>query len=176
MTAEELLAYRHEPYQQELIAGILHEMEPPGAEHGVIVVKIATSLEVHARTAGLGAVLGGDAGFHLASDPDTVRGPDVSFVAADRVERTGIPRGYWPGAPDLAVEVMSHHDRRPAVAAKALGWLEAGARAVVVVDPPRRIATVYRSADDIRVVTADEPLDLGDVVPGWSPRVVELLV
>jgi hypothetical protein len=40
-----------------------------------------------------------------------------------------------------------------------------------VVDPPRRTATVYRGARDIRVLHAAEQLDLGDVVPGWSPRV-----
>ncbi|CAA9516631.1 MAG: hypothetical protein AVDCRST_MAG67-3085 [uncultured Solirubrobacteraceae bacterium] len=42
---------------------------------------------------------------------------------------------------------------------------------MVAVDPPRRAATAYRSARDIRVLHADEPLDLGDVVPGWSPPV-----
>ena len=46
-------------------------------------------------------------GFHLRSDPDTVRGPDVSFVTQERVDDIGMPRGYWPGPPDLAIEVVS---------------------------------------------------------------------
>jgi Uma2 family endonuclease len=100
-----------------------------------------------------------------------VRAPDVAFVARARVDVTGIPRGFWPGAPDLAVEVVSPSDRHSDVEGKALGWLDAGACAVVVVDPPRRTATVYRARHDIRVLTADEPLALGDVVSGWSPRV-----
>jgi hypothetical protein len=57
---------------------------------------------------------------------------------------------------------------------KALDWLAAGARAVVVLDPPLRTATVYRARDDMRVLTARETLDLDDVVPGWSPLVGEL--
>jgi len=170
MTAQELLEYSHEPYQQELIDGRLYEMEPPGAEHGYVAMRVASLLMAHVGDADLGIVFASEVGFLLASDPDTVRAPDVAFVAKQRADQIGIPRGYWPGPPDLAVEV-SPNDRYSKVEAKALHWLEAGARAVVVVDPPRRTATVYRSARDIRVLHADEPLDLGDVVAGWSPRV-----
>jgi Uma2 family endonuclease len=171
MTAEELLQYSHEPYQQELIDGRLHEMEPPGAEHGYVAMRIGSLLMQHVEAGDLGLVFASETGFKLASDPDTVRAPDVAFVAKARVEETGIPRGYWPGAPDLAIEVVSPTDRHSRVEGKALHWLEAGTRAVVVVDPPRRTATVYRGAHDIRVLHADEALGLDDVVPGWSPPV-----
>ncbi len=175
MTAQELLQYSHEPYRQELIDGILYEMEPPGFEHGVVASNIYDSLR-HVKAADLGIAASSEVGFLLASDPDTVRAPDVFFVARDRVPAGGIPKGYWPGPPDLAVEVVSPNDRRTQVEAKALEWLAAGARAVIVVDPPTRTATVFLSADDIRVLHADEQLDLGDVVPGWSPRVGDFFV
>lgn len=171
MTAQELLRYSHEPYRQELIDGRLREMEPTGAEHGVVEGRIYASLSRHVEAANLGTTFVGDVGFQIASDPDTVRAPDVAFVTRERVEAVGIPRGYWPGPPDLAVEVVSPGDSHSDVEGKALHWLEAGARAVVVADPPRRTATVYRARDDIRVLHADEQLGLGDVVPGWSPRV-----
>lgn len=173
MTSQELLRYRHEPYRQELIAGRLHEMEPPGAEHGMVAMRIAASLISHVKTADLGIVFASEVGFHLAHDPDTVRAPDVAFVSRERVEATGIPQGYWPGPPDVAVEVVSPNDRHSDVEGKALDWLDAGARAVVVVDPDLRAATVYRARDDIRVLGDGEPLDLDDVVAGWSPRVAE---
>lgn len=174
MTAQELLDYRHEPYRQELIDGILYEMEPPGAQHGFVASQIGDLLKRHVGEAGLGVVFTSEVGFHLASDPDTVRGPDVSFVSRARVDEAGIPAGYWPGPPDLAIEVVSPNDRRSQVEGKALHWLAAGTRAVVVLDPPLRAATVYRARDDIRVLTDDEQLDLGDVVPGWSARVGDL--
>jgi len=176
MTAQELLDYRHEPYQQELVDGILYEMEPPGAEHGFVASQIGDLLRQHVREAGLGVVFTSEVGFHLASDPDTVRGPDVSFVARERVPETGIPAGYWPGPPDLAIEVVSPNDRRSQVEGKALHWLAAGTRSVVVLDPPLRTATVYRARDDIRVLTDGELLELADVVPGWSVRVGDLFV
>jgi Uma2 family endonuclease len=173
MTAEELLDYRHEPYQQELVDGILYEMEPPGAEHGFVAAMIARLLMRHVDDA-VGIVFASEVGFHLASDPDTVRAPDVAFVARERIPQSGIPTGYWPGPPDLAVEVVSPNDRRSQVEGKALDWLAAGTRAVLVLDPPLRTATVYRARDDIRVLTDDEQLDLGDVVAGWSARVADL--
>lgn len=171
MTAEELLRYRHEPYRQELVAGRLHEMEPPGAEHGMVAMRISASLMSHVQAADLGIVFASEVGFHLAQDPDTVRAPDVAFVARERVEDTGIPRGYWPGPPDVAIEVVSPNDRRSAVEGKALDWLAAGTRAVVVADPLLRTTTVYRTRDDIRVLTTDESLDLDDVVAGWVASV-----
>ena len=174
MTAQELLDYRHEPYRQELIDGKLYEMEPPGAEHGVVVARIASLLDMHVRAHGLGQTFAGDAGFQLASDPDTVRGPDAAFVLRARMEEIGLPTGYFPGPPDLAVEVVSPNDRHSKVVAKALAWLDAGALAVLVADPGQRTAAVYRSRSDIRVLELDETLDLGDVVTGFETPVAEL--
>jgi len=176
MTAQELLAYTHEPYQQELIDGILFEMEPPGALHGAVSMRIAALLHRHVMNAELGIAFGSEVGFQLASDPDTVRAPDVAFIARDRADQIGMPKGYWPGPPDLAIEVVSQHDRRSKVEAKALQWLAAGTRAVVVVDPPSRTATVFRTGGDIRRLHADETLDPDDVVPGWSPQIAEFFV
>lgn len=150
-------------------------MQPPGAAPGFVASRIAGLLILHVGDAD-GIVFTSEVGFLLASDPDTVRGPDVSFVAAERIPGTGIPVGYWPGPPDLAVEVVSPNDRRSKVEGKALAWLEAGTRAVIVLDPPLRTATVYRSRQDIRILADDEPLDLGDVVAGWSPRTGDLFI
>jgi len=173
MTAKDLLRYTHEPYRQELVAGRLREMKPPGAEHGIVAARIARHLDRHVERAELGIVFASEVGFHLAHAPDTVRAPDVAFVSRERVDETGIPRGYWPGPPDVAFEVVSPNDRRSAVEGKALDWLDAGTRAVVVVDPDLRAATVYRARDDIRVLDVGASLDLGDVIPGWDPPVAE---
>jgi Uma2 family endonuclease len=176
MTAQELIEYSHEPYQQELIDGILHEMEPPGALHGEVAARIGLDLMLHVRADGLGIVFTSEVGFRLTTDPDTVRGPDVAFVCRERATATGMPKGYWPGPPDLAIEVVSQHDRRAKVETKAREWIAAGTRAVIVADPPSRTVTVYLGPDDVRRLHGDERLDLGDVVAGWSPRVADFFV
>jgi len=57
-----------------------------------------------------------------------------------------MPKGFYPGAPDLAVEVLSPDDRASEVNDKVQQWLGAGCRAVWVVDPKTRSVTVYRGA------------------------------
>ncbi len=170
MTAEQLLQYSHEPYQQELIDGILYEMEPPGQGHGRVAMHVGSSLYAHVVEHDLGMTFG-EAGFQLTWNPDTVLGPDVAFVAKRRDAPAISDRGYWQGPPDLAIEIVSPNDRRSQVEGKALAWLRHGTRAVVVLDPPLRTATVYRARDDVRILMADEALDLSDVVPGWAPLV-----
>ena len=47
---------------------------------------------------------------------------------------------------------------------------------VLVVDPEKHTVTVYRSRDEIRVLTAGagDTVDGADVVPGWKLSVAEL--
>ncbi len=174
MTAQELFQLNIEGKKHELIDGIVVEMEPPGTEHGVVQLEIGAALREYVRGAGLGITLV-EVGFLLRSDPDWVMAPDVAFVANPRAAQVGRTRKYWPGPPDLAVEVVSPNDTWTGVEKKALQWLEAGTLAVLVVDPPLRTATVYRPAGAIaRYVTADR-VDLSDVVAGWLPALDDLL-
>ncbi|HEX8158052.1 MAG TPA: Uma2 family endonuclease [Solirubrobacteraceae bacterium] len=174
MTAQELLGYRNEPYRHELIGGRLHEMEPTGAEHGVVSKRICVLLDAHVQAGALGETFVGDVGFQIGADPDTVRAPDVAFVSQERMSAIGLPTGFWPGPPDLAIEVVSPSDRHSEVLAKALQWLDAGAQVVVVAEPRRRVVTAYRSGTDIRVLGAGDTLDLDDVVCGFAPQVANL--
>src|ERR1700761_6842901 len=90
----------------ELDEGDLIEMPPGGLRHSLIGVRIISRLSVFAERSKLGLVYGPDSGFRLSDC--TVRAPDVSFVRRDRVVDTD---EYFPGAPDLAVEVFSPSDR-----------------------------------------------------------------
>ena len=174
-TADQLLAMSDDGWRYELVRGELRRMAPAGFEHGAIGMRLVTRLGTHVEANGLGVVLGPDTGFSIASDPDTVRAPDVSFVRRDRIPEEGLPKGYWPGAPDLAVEVISPGDTYSEVESKVEEWLDAGTRLVVVLNPRSRTATAYRSrAEVIRLLEADH-LDLGDVVPGFTCPVADLM-
>ena len=72
--------------------------------------------------------------------------------------------------------MISPSDAHTEVVEKALSWLEAGSRMVLVVDPSRRTVTVYCALDDIRILKgeASETLDGAAVVPGWRLPVAEL--
>ena len=135
---------------------------------------VGLSLALHVKTNDLGIAYAAETGFRLASKPDTVRAPDAAFVRKERAGEMRKVQGYLPGAPDLAVEVVSPGDTYSEVVEKAFDWIDAGTRLVVVVDPRRRHVTLYRSRDDIRVLSESEVLDAGDVVPEWRVPVREL--
>jgi len=126
---------------------------------------------------GLGEPFGAETGYVLASDPDTVRAPDASFVSRARVDALGgIPSKYWPGPPDLAIEITSPRDRRGEVESKTRSWLQAGTRAVVVVDPRRRTAVIHRPDGTSIEYGGADPLELADVLPGFELVLDDVLV
>jgi Uma2 family endonuclease len=115
-----------------------------------------------------------ETGYVLASDPDTVRGPDVSFVSARRLT-TGARRGpYLVGAPDLAVEVRSPGDGRREVAAKAAEYLAAGGRAVWVIDPGRQTVTTHLPGHPPKTLGCHETLHGDPYLPGLRLPVADL--
>jgi Uma2 family endonuclease len=168
MTADALLKMSDDGFRYELLRGELKKMAPASHEHGRIAINISTPLDQHARTNRLGRVYAAETGFKVASNPDTVRAPDVAFVSQERLEQVGNVMGYWPGSPDLVVEIISPSDIYTEVEEKVFDWLEAGARVVVVVNPRKRVVTVYRSLTDIMVLTESDTLDCSDVIDGWS--------
>ena len=175
-TAEELLRMPDDGSRYELVEGELKKMAPAGDVHGYLALRIASRLERHVDANNLGRTYAAETGFKISSNPDTVRAPDAAFVSRERVEKAGRVRGYWPGAPDLAVEVVSPNDTHSEVIGKALAWLAAGSRMVLVVDPEKHTVTDYRSRDEIRVLTAGagDTVEGADVVPGWKLPVAEL--
>ena len=122
----------------------------------------------------MGRVYAAETGFKIASDPDTVRAPDAAFVGRECLEKVGRVEGFWPGAPDLVVEVVSPGDTHAEVVEKSLAWLDAGCRMVLVAEPVRKVVTVYHSREDICILTADEAVNGADVVPGWRLPVAEI--
>ncbi len=174
LTAEELLALNLPDKRTELVRGRLIVREPAGFRHGVVAGELAVRLGEYARANALGVVVAAETGFKLFSDPDTVRAPDVGFIAAARVPHP-LPRGYADIAPDLAVEVLSPDDRPGEVLAKVADWLRAGCRLVWVVDPDRHLARVYREDGSEAHVSVDSVLQGEDVLPGFECRVGDLV-
>lgn len=173
VTAEDLLR-KYGDIRCDLIDGQVRPMAPCGGEHGALANDLGAMLSVFVRTHKLGRCFAAETGFLIARDPDTVMGPDCAFVRADRLSVLGLPRSYFPEAPALAVEVTSPGDTAEEVDDKARRWLAAGCEMVWVVYPRGRSVTVYRSLDDVKILTGDAALDGGDVLPGFSYGLEEL--
>jgi Uma2 family endonuclease len=173
VTAEQLERMPHDDYRYELVQGRLIRMSPVGAMHGAVTAALLTMLRQHAKARNLGAVWT-EVGFKLAVNPDTVRAPDVAFVARDRIQRSGIPKGFWRGAPDLAVEVLSDDDRPSEVRSKIHEYLTHGVPVVLVIDPDANTLVVHRRLSPSLTLTIDDTLDLADIVDDFRCSVREI--
>ena len=160
-------------YLFELVRGRVVREPRPGAQHGILVEELIWRLSSHVRGQGIGRVVT-ETGFLLTVDPPTVRGPDLAYIAAARIPSQGIPTGFWPMPPDLAVEVVSPSNTSAEISEKILEYLESGTRLVWVVDPATRSVGAYRSRLDIRLLTEGDTLEGYDVLPGFRLPVSEL--
>jgi Uma2 family endonuclease len=154
----------------ELLRGELVLVSPSGSLHAIIAATLAEILCDFVKQRKLGWVFGAEGGFHIRHDPDTVRAPDAAFVSAGRMPAS-VPQGFFPGPPDLAVEVLSPNDRASEVLAKVSDWLEAGCRKVWVVDPETRSVAVYAPNVQMRVLHLADVLTDEDVLPGFQIEV-----
>ena len=170
MTAEDLLNMPDDGNRHELIKGELLTMPVPKLRHGAVTMNLSVLLYSHIKANNLGLLVG-ESGFHLETGPDTVLGPDIAFVARDRV---GDDQDcFYPGAPDLAVEVLSPSDRRGKIERKTALYLDLGGRSVWNVDPRKRTVEVVH-ADGQRWIFQEDDEIVDDTVPGFRVPVSKI--
>jgi Uma2 family endonuclease len=174
MTAEELLRLPLGEWRYELVNGELRRMAPSGFTHGTVAAEVGARLTTFVREHGLGRSCAAETGFFLRRDPDTVRAPDAAFISTATLERASPTAGFFPAAPDMAVEVISPSDTYTKVEEKVAEWLAAGTKVVVVLDPERRAGRVYGLDGEIVTLGATDTLSVPDLLPGWSLPLAEI--
>jgi Uma2 family endonuclease len=167
MTAEELEQLPDDGQRYELVRGELIRMCPVNFEHLEVTNLIAFYLTSWALPEERGTV-GGEGGFVLEREPDTVRAPDVVFVSADRAPQGEARRHFANLAPDLAVEVRSPSESLSCLVAKAEEYLAAGTRLVWIFDPSSKRVHVRIAGGKATAPGPDDVLDGGDVLPGFA--------
>lgn len=175
MTADEFLAWTHREENHgrffELKRGEVIEILPPGKFHGFLCANIceniARLLGKYVTEQGRGYVCGNDAGVILERNPDTVRGPDVSYFE-DTQTADNMERGYAQQPPRLAVEVLSPHDRVNQTMQRVAELLRAGVSEVWVIDPDARDISLCRLGEEPRLLSGEETLTTEDILPGFA--------
>jgi Uma2 family endonuclease len=175
ITAEEFALLPNPPdgSQQELVRGEIEVMPPPKGRHGVCCSKIHLRVGNFVDQHQSGTLVCNDTGFILERDPDTVRGPDISFWT--RVRLPFVPEDYIEIAPDLAIEVISPSDVFSKVQRRVRDFLASGVRLIWIVDPANRSVTVHRPGLQPRQLEETDTISGEDVLPGFSCLVADLL-
>jgi Uma2 family endonuclease len=173
LTAEDLWRLPDNGKRLVLVRGEVIKTMPPGGQHGMIALELGTRLRLWARS-GPGGCVGVESGFILARAPDTVRGPDVFSVRAERIPPSGIPEFYWEIAPDVAVEIVSPGESAADVREKVRDYLAAGTALVWVIYPCTQEIIVHTPDGLARTYSRHEVLAHFDILPEFSCAIAEL--
>lgn len=150
----------------ELVDGVLVE-KTVGVRESALAVLIAAVLRAFVVPRNLGIVLGSDGMLQLM--PGLVRGPDVCYIAWDRLPGGTFPIAPVPDvAPNLAVEVLSKSNTRKEMNRKRREYFEVGVQLVWIVDPVSRTVAVYTSATSFVTLDESQTLDGAAALPGFS--------
>ncbi len=173
MTADEFTT-RYANGRAELVRGVVKEYPVPFQKHGFICGDVFWRIKSHVVEHDLGRASCNDSWVQTGRNPDTVRGGDVCFFSYDRLPKGEVPDRLLPVAPDLVVEVHSPSNRWNDTFAMVVEYLDAGVRAVVVLDPKTASASVYRVDELQRVLHNGDELTLPDILPGFAVPVRHL--
>jgi Uma2 family endonuclease len=173
LTAEELWRLPDNGKRRALVRGEVIETMPPGGQHGMIALALGSHLERWARS-GPGGCVGVESGFILARHPDTVRGPDVFYVRAERLPPGGIPESYWEIAPDVAVEIVSPSESAADVREKVRDYLAAGTALVWVIYPRTQEVIAHTPDGLARTFSRHDVLAHFEILPEFTCALAEL--
>ncbi len=172
MTADEFATMQFDQ-PVELVRGEVVELNRPGMLHGVVCLNVAAKLHAWAKETDFGPVIGNDSGVITATDPDTVRGPDVYVIRQSRLVSGELSRGWLSVPPDLVVEVLSPSDRWSEVHLKIAEYLSFGVPLVWVVDPDQRCVHQFRPDTTPDRLDETDSINGGDVLSGFECPVAD---
>lgn len=158
---------------RELVDGRLVEWDVPTFRHSFLLLALGACLRGFVRERRLGQVVAGDNMVKIDGSDFHARGLDIAFYRRGRRPKD-IDAPATVVIPDFVVEILSPSDRADRVLAKVQDWLAAGVRLLWYVNPESGVVTVYEGGR-LHHVGADEPLDGGEVLPGLSLRLRDLL-
>jgi len=177
MTPPYAVDSRHSEFAEcyEILDGVRVEIPPMSAEATVIAFELARHMANFGIAGNFGRAIT-EGLFHLPLPMDRNRRPDVAFVSFSRWPQTKrIPSSNaWDVLPDIVAEVISPNDLAEEVLDKLLEYFRSGIRLAWVIYPKQQLVYVYESPTKPHVLTRDESLDGGVVLPGFQLPLAKL--
>jgi Uma2 family endonuclease len=174
-TETELQALPDDGYLHEVVGGELVMSPKNNLQHEQICQRLNFALESFNRSHRLGAVFGSSMGFWMENR--NCRAPDVAFVSKARLREFGLKsnaKAFFPGAPDLAVEILSPGNTRSEMDERLADFFASGSQAVWIVHPDEQFVEVCHSPTDRTLVGPAGVLDGEKILPGFQFQVADL--
>ena len=174
MTAREFIKMPDEGSRMELIAGKVTRRRYAWWNEGLAGTAVLMSMATYLKQNDLGGIaLNSGVGYHIKSNPDHVRVPNVAYIRQERMDVED-PEFFFPGAPDIAIENVTTCDTYCYMEDKVRAWFEAGSGLVIVINAHNKSLMVHHSLMQAQMITIGDTLDGGDVLPGWSIPVADI--
>ena len=174
-TEAELQALPENGFIHEVVNGELIISPKNTWYHGRICVRLSFALEAFNRERRLGAVLDSSTGFWMFNR--NCRAPDVSFVSKARLETLRFqPREnrFFPGAPDLAVEILSPNNTRQEIDERLRDFFASGTRMAWIIDPAEERVEVCHSPTQRELIGSGGFLEAEHLLPGFRYAIADL--
>jgi len=172
-TEAELQALPEDGYIHELVNGELVRSPKNNYQHGDICAQLLIALRTYAQNHKLGAVWDSSTGFWMHNR--NCRAPDVSFVSKARLK--GFKRSarqFFPGAPDLAVEVLAPSNTAAEINARLEDFFNSGTQLAWIVHPEEQFVEVCHSPTQRRILGPGAVLDGQELLPGFQFPIADL--
>ena len=174
-TEEDLQSLPEDGFIHELVQGELVVSPKNNPYHGDICVDLSSAIRAFVKAGQLGAVWDSSTGFWMKNR--NCRAPDISFIPRERLKSLGIKRSsrkFFPGAPDLAVEVLSPNNTRKEINDRLEDFFSSGTQIAWLIDPDNESVEVCHSLTDRRQIPPDAELDGEHLLPGFRYPVADL--
>ena len=168
MSAEDFLQKHGDERGVELVRGIVRRKTIPGARHGLVCQRTSFQIGLYLQKHDIGYLFTHDTFVRTEQYPTTFRGPDLQFMSYGRMPKGTVPTGVPDVAPELVVEVRSPSDSWKALTRKALEYLDADVKVVVLIDPEDQSATVFRSDGKTQTIGIDGTLTIPELLPDFA--------
>ncbi len=158
------------PYEEgrqwELVNGALISVSSPTPRHQDIVFEILLAVWRYLEQSKTTGLASRDVEFAM-SEMDRVR-PDVCVLLGDKAARVDPERTPIPGAPDIAIEVISPSERASESYDKVRAYLRNGTTEVWQIYPKSRTVQMHRG-ETARSLEWSQPIET-DLLPGFDLR------
>ena len=174
-TDAELQALREDGYIHEVVDGELVRSPKNTPCHGDICAELSMALRAFSKARRLGAVWDSSTGFWM--DNRNCRAPDVSFISRERLQAMGFRRNsrkFFPGAPDLAVEILSPNNSRIEIDERLRDFFASGTQIAWIINPDTECVEVCHAPDQRKLLGPGAALDGEHLLPGFRYPIADL--
>jgi Uma2 family endonuclease len=174
-TEEELQALPEDGFVHEVVDGELVMSPKNNFQHERICGRLYAALYEFNRAHRLGVVVGSSAGYWMFNR--NCRAPDISFIPKERLERLHFKptaKKFFPGAPDLAVEVLSPNNTRGEIDQRLRDFFSSGTQIAWIIDPETENAEICHSLTQRKLISPGGELDGEHLLPGFRYSIADL--